>query len=173
MRNLYSYLDEHFVLSPLEYPTFEFYIIQLTIANEGIELAMAEEIKGTTGASLADRLTTPDGSKFESPKADSNTNTAEDTPAKPSVGSSSWADEVETPVKADPEPATGSVAQPKETEPKDSDLAQAQLDGATETQGGTPMIEEPGYEVNVKLSDVQDDPNNPLYSIKRFEDLGL
>ncbi|KAL9017187.1 MAG: hypothetical protein Q9185_005477 [Variospora sp. 1 TL-2023] len=134
---------------------------------------MAEEMKGTTGGSLADRLTTPDGSKFESPKADSNTNTAEDTPAKPSVGSSSWADEVETPVKADPEPATGSVAQPKETEPKDSDLAQAQLDGATETQGGTPMIEEPGYEVNVKLSDVQDDPNNPLYSIKRFEDLGL
>ena len=29
------------------------------------------------------------------------------------------------------------------------------------------------YEVAVKLADMQEDPNSPLYSIKRFEDLGL
>lgn len=29
------------------------------------------------------------------------------------------------------------------------------------------------YEVRVKLADLQADPNSPLYSAKRFEDLGL
>ncbi|KAL8962701.1 MAG: hypothetical protein Q9193_000932 [Seirophora villosa] len=129
---------------------------------------MAEEAKRTLGSSLADRLTKPDGTKFESPKADPSADKPEDTTPKPSAESSSWAEEVETPVKPDSEPASGSVV-----ESKDNDLGRAQLDGATETQSGTPMIEEPIYEVNVKLSDVQDDPNNPLYSIKRFEDLGL
>lgn len=29
------------------------------------------------------------------------------------------------------------------------------------------------YDVSVKLADMQGDPNSPLYSVKRFEDLGL
>lgn len=29
------------------------------------------------------------------------------------------------------------------------------------------------YEVSVKLADLQADPNSPLYSVKKFEDLGL
>lgn len=29
------------------------------------------------------------------------------------------------------------------------------------------------YEVAVKLADMQGDPNSPLHSVKRFEDLGL
>lgn len=29
------------------------------------------------------------------------------------------------------------------------------------------------YEVAVKLADLQADPNSPLYSVKKFEDLGL
>ncbi|KAL8935240.1 MAG: hypothetical protein Q9211_004802 [Gyalolechia sp. 1 TL-2023] len=142
---------------------------------------MADE-KETTRASLADRLTKPDGSKFESPKADAGSltadagspiadagsPTAENTPAKPADESTSWAHEVETPVKANPEPATGT-----NTPPEKSSLAKSQLDGATEPQNGTPMLSEPSYEVNVKLSDVQADPNNPLYSIKNFNELGL
>lgn len=129
---------------------------------------MADEKGTATGGSLADRLTKPDGSKFELPKANPGPDPAEDTPSKPSGESSSWADEVETPVKANPEPATASTTQPEE-----SSLPHAQLDGATEPQRGNPMLEEPSYEVNVKLSDVQADPNNPLYSIRTFDQLGL
>ncbi|KAL9006812.1 MAG: hypothetical protein Q9188_000423 [Gyalolechia gomerana] len=135
---------------------------------------MADE-KETTGPSLADRLTKPDGSKFESPKADAGnpaadagSPTAENTSAKSADEPSSWADEVGTPVKADPEPATGTT-----TPPEEKNLAKSQLDGATEPQNGSPMLSEPSYEVNVKLSDVQADPNNPLFSIKNFNELGL
>lgn len=135
---------------------------------------MADE-KDTAGSSLANRLTKPDGSKFESPKVDAGSSivdsanpTTENPPAKSTDESSSWADEVETPVKADPEPTTG-VTKPLGEGKED----ETQLDGATEPQNGTPMLAEPGYEVNVKLSDVQADPNNPLYSVKNFNDLGL
>ncbi|KAL8720551.1 MAG: hypothetical protein Q9225_002597 [Loekoesia sp. 1 TL-2023] len=124
--------------------------------------------EGTTGGSLADRMTKSDGSKFESPKADLGNGTTEATPLEPAGESSSWADEVETPVKANPEPAIGATTQPEE-----SSLAKVQLDGATEPQNGTPLLAEPSYEVNVKLSDVQANPNNPLYSIKDFTELGL
>ncbi|KAK9453278.1 P-loop containing nucleoside triphosphate hydrolase protein [Dipodascopsis uninucleata] len=37
---------------------------------------------------------------------------------------------------------------------------------------GIPLIENQ-YEVKVKLADLQADPNSPLYSVNRFEDLGL
>ncbi|KAG0138274.1 P-loop containing nucleoside triphosphate hydrolase protein, partial [Tuber indicum] len=40
------------------------------------------------------------------------------------------------------------------------------------TVGGS-GLNEPEYEVAVKLADLQGDPNSPLYSVKRFEDLGL
>lgn len=45
-------------------------------------------------------------------------------------------------------------------------------DGASELQNGS-NLQEPEYNVEVKLSDLQDDPNNPLYSVKNFSDLGL
>jgi ATP-dependent RNA helicase DDX19/DBP5 len=45
-------------------------------------------------------------------------------------------------------------------------------DGAgTALQGSS--LQEPDYQVEVKLSDLQADPNNPLFSVKSFEDLGL
>jgi ATP-dependent RNA helicase DDX19/DBP5 len=34
-------------------------------------------------------------------------------------------------------------------------------------------LDEPEYDVNVSLADLQADPNNPLYSIKEFKDLNL
>ncbi|KAG0138270.1 P-loop containing nucleoside triphosphate hydrolase protein [Tuber indicum] len=40
------------------------------------------------------------------------------------------------------------------------------------TAGGS-GLNEPEYEVAVKLADLQGDPHSPLYSVKRFEDLGL
>jgi ATP-dependent RNA helicase DDX19/DBP5 len=34
-------------------------------------------------------------------------------------------------------------------------------------------LEDSTYEVEVKLADIQADPNSPLFSIKSFDDLGL
>ena len=64
------------------------------------------------------------------------------------------------------------VTRPTE-KPEDGNLAKAQTDGAGPQMGGTTGIYEPEYDVDVKLSDVQADPNNPLFSIKSFEELGL
>ena len=50
-------------------------------------------------------------------------------------------------------------------------VSQAQTDGAGATSNGSDL-HEPNYDVEVKLSDIQADPNNPLYSVKSFEDLG-
>jgi ATP-dependent RNA helicase DDX19/DBP5 len=47
-----------------------------------------------------------------------------------------------------------------------------QADGAPEEQGGS-RLEEPEFDVEVKLHDMQEDPKNPLFSIKSFEELGL
>jgi ATP-dependent RNA helicase DDX19/DBP5 len=69
----------------------------------------------------------------------------------------SWADEVASPTIE----ATKS-------------LADAQVDGAVEPQNGSQLTEPMGeFEVAVKLSDLQADPNDPLYSVKTFEQLGL
>ncbi|KAL8806533.1 MAG: hypothetical protein Q9182_001316 [Xanthomendoza sp. 2 TL-2023] len=134
----------------------------------------------STGSSLADRLTKADGSKFESPKTEAELNSTETTDSKSTGVSSSWADEVDSPVNADPEPSSLPTAPareanpPKPKEPEESSLTAAQLDGATEFQAGSgSFLDEPSYDVDIKLSDVQADPNNPLYSLKRFEDLGV
>jgi ATP-dependent RNA helicase DDX19/DBP5 len=48
----------------------------------------------------------------------------------------------------------------------------SQGDDAAEPLNGT-QLQEPEYDVEVKLADLQGDPNNPLFSIQKFEDLGL
>ena len=54
-----------------------------------------------------------------------------------------------------------------------SDAAQPpQVDGAGEMQNGSSLLE-PEFDVNVKLNDLQSDPNNPLYSVKDFTQLNL
>ncbi|KAJ5925529.1 hypothetical protein N7454_008168 [Penicillium verhagenii] len=45
-------------------------------------------------------------------------------------------------------------------------------DGAGQEAVGS-ELQEPDYTVEVKLSDLQADPNNPLFSVKTFNDLGL
>lgn len=80
--------------------------------------------------------------------------------------SESWADET----------SAASSSQPSAAEAKpetESSVSKAQTDGATEALNGGSGIYEPSYEVDVKLSDLQADPNNPLNSIKSFEELGL
>jgi ATP-dependent RNA helicase DDX19/DBP5 len=78
----------------------------------------------------------------------------------------SWADATSAAEKSQP-----SVVDNK-AEDKTS-LSKAQTDGATEAFNGASGIYEPNYEVDVQLSDLQADPNNPLNSIKTFEELGL
>lgn len=117
----------------------------------------------------------------------------ENTPAAPKP--SSWADDDSSPISHEAqvnEPAlsTSNEAQvnkpalspSNETQPPPHIASEAkalppadmgQVDGASEPQGGSGGIIEPNYDVDVKLSDVQADPNNPLYSITKFEDLGL
>lgn len=53
---------------------------------------------------------------------------------------------------------------------RDDDMPQA--DGAAEPHNGSKLTE-PEYDVEVKLADLQGDPNNPLFSVQKFEDLGL
>lgn len=69
----------------------------------------------------------------------------------------SWADEVSSPVAE-----------------VTNKFAEAQVDGASEPHKGSGLAEPEGiFEVAVKLSDMQQDPNNPLFSVKTFEELGL
>ncbi|KAI9669944.1 MAG: RNA helicase required for poly(A+) mRNA export [Alyxoria varia] len=55
---------------------------------------------------------------------------------------------------------------------KASELSSAQTDGANEKMGGS-GLQEPEFDVHVKLADIQADPNNPLYSVKSFEELHI
>lgn len=90
-----------------------------------------------------------------------------DTPATPSLADRitkdeplrSWADEVNSPATEDP-PAINT----------ETEISQA--DGAAQPFGGS-QLTEPQYDVQVKLADMQADPNNPLFSIKSFEELNL
>lgn len=72
----------------------------------------------------------------------------------------SWADEVNSP----------STETPPASTPQNGTIPQA--DGSGEPFGGS-ELHEPDYEVQVKLADLQEDPNNPLYSAKTFEQLQL
>ncbi|KAI6859718.1 ATP-dependent RNA helicase [Hortaea werneckii] len=107
--------------------------------------------------SLDERLTFPD-----SKRSDNDNNTS--APSK-----FSWSDEMETPT----------VEKKSELENAQSDgaaeapVGEAQKDGATTWLNGSEGLDEPEFDVNVKLADLQDDPNNPLYSAKAFEDLNL
>ncbi|KAI9742298.1 MAG: RNA helicase required for poly(A+) mRNA export [Claussenomyces sp. TS43310] len=68
------------------------------------------------------------------------------------LAKASWADDVS------PTPSTS--------------LDQAQGDGSVENLGGS-ALQEGEYDVEVKLSDLQADVNNPLYSVSSFENLGI
>lgn len=59
-----------------------------------------------------------------------------------------------------------------QTDAPNSGVAEAQTDGAFAAPGGD-FIQDPEWDVEVKLKDLQADPNNPLYSIKSFNDLQL
>lgn len=98
----------------------------------------------TTDASKSSALNTTDNAKPISSAATGTFKT------------SSWADEVSSPAAEEAPPAEIN-----------------QTDGASEPLGGSNIVENPNFDVHVKLSDLQANPNDPLYSVKSFEDLGL
>lgn len=72
------------------------------------------------------------------------------------------------------EPTTAPTAEetPAETPAEESSAAQAQVDGSGPPGNGSNMVETE-FNVEVKLADMQADPNNPLFSAKTFEELKL
>ena len=167
--------------------------------STSVFMMASDSSKGKT--SLEDRITMPEHKDIptiatsaipEAPKAPKgmDATAASFTPVK------SWADEVNSPADAKsaavdekstavdektsaadektvPADETSSAVDDLVSKTEGIDLAKAQVDGATESQNGSSQIYEPTYDVDVKLSDVQADPNNPLYSIKSFDELGL
>ncbi|KAI5210185.1 DEAD-domain-containing protein [Aureobasidium subglaciale] len=100
--------------------------------------------------SLGDRMTFPDSNNNE--KLD-------------------WAEEAEEMANPTPAPAPA-PAQPAAETTTEQAPTDDQTDGASEFQMGSSLLE-PEFDVNVKLNDLQGDPNNPLYSVKQFSDLNL
>ena len=119
-----------------------------------------------------------DGLNLKDEKTSNGTNPGAATfsPAGPGF---KWSDEDDsTPAGTDKK--AGGAAKEK------SDLEQAQTDGSTPWIGGSSFpttndskntgakgLDEPEFDVNVKLADLQEDPNNPLYSVKTFDELNL
>jgi len=121
---------------------------------------MSADQGNSVPSSLEDRISKPTTSN--------GTNvSAEPTAPDHAATTGSWADEVASPVVANTESGMNT-----ETKAKESSLSIPQTDGAGEELGGS-NLQEPEYDVEVKLSDIQADPNNPLYSIKSFNELGL
>ena len=71
------------------------------------------------------------------------------------------------------EEATAAATAPADpAPPADNTVAQDQVDGSGPPGNGS-TIQEVEYSVEVKLADLQADPNNPLYSAQTFEQLNL
>jgi hypothetical protein len=109
-------------------------------------------------ASMADRVTRP------GLDASSSTFTPGSAPAQ----STSWADEVASPVAG----PSGS-----KEDPMASIVGDTQVDGQVEPLGGSggSYINDVQYEVEVTLTleELQRQEGNPLHSVKSFEELGL
>ena len=128
--------------------------------------------------SLEARISEPDDtvSKPVAEKPDSKHGSADEPESKtlddPETKEAVTADgDVAKPTR-DPVIPDGNAAQPVDKS-KEDELPNAQTDGAASLFGGTGGIYEPDYDVEIRLSNAQADPNNPLFSIKSFNELGL
>jgi ATP-dependent RNA helicase DDX19/DBP5 len=79
-----------------------------------------------------------------------------------------WADDAETPTTEN----LPILEKKDEATEEPGSVESAQQDGANTYLNGS-KLDEPEFDVNVKLADLQEDPNNPLYSVQSFEDLKL
>ena len=99
-------------------------------------------------------------------EAESKPEVRTDSKSKSEVGS-----KTESKPKSETASKTKSETEAK-PEPKTDTVEASQLDGAGSAQNGSGLLE-PDYTVEVKLSDLRADPNNPLHSVTEFEDIGL
>lgn len=88
-------------------------------------------------------------------------------PAAPSLASRITRDEPPT-AEESTAPTENTPAETPKTE-----IGEGGTDGAPVELNGSDLRDEVEFDVEVKLIDMQGDPNSPLYSIKRFEDLNL
>lgn len=91
-------------------------------------------------------------------------------PAKTANGAAqkfSWADDEE----AAPNTVSANTASAKAAD--DNSLEKAQTDGASTWMQGSVGLDEPEFDVKVTLADLQANPDNPLFSVKTFEELNL
>ena len=126
------------------------------------------EAANNLAKSFEDRLTFPSDSKTTSPSKDTSAS------ALTSDDKFDWADEAATPIQEKPsEPKASPSVESTPSKKEESSLDMAQVDGATTWQNGSSGLDEPEFDVNVKLADLQEDPNNPLYSAQSFDQLNL
>ncbi|KAF7511830.1 RNA helicase required for poly(A+) mRNA export [Endocarpon pusillum] len=132
-------------------------------------MASGEQNTASNGNTLADRISKPDP-----PVANDWSATA--TPFQPKSGKL-WSEETDSPISPLAEsslPLEGTAKSSTETPPAEPSKPpnMPQSDGATTPLNGS-VLEEPEFSVQVKLADLQADPNNPLYSVSTFEQLNL
>jgi ATP-dependent RNA helicase DDX19/DBP5 len=89
-------------------------------------------------------------------------------PAPAAPEASSTAPETSAAPEAPAAPEASTDAAP----PAESSVAEAQVDGSGPPGNGSDF-QEVDFNVEVKLADLQADPNNPLFSAKSFEQLNL
>ncbi|KAK5115360.1 RNA helicase required for poly(A+) mRNA export [Meristemomyces frigidus] len=138
----------------------------------------ATEPEATTSLakSFEDRMSLPDDKKSTNGAIEKKSAIGANPQANTFTPSNfSWADEVATPIQESSKQADmgkSDSASKADTDAVSHSLNSAQTDGATSWLNGS-GLDEPEFDVNVKLADLQDDPNNPLYSAKSFDDLNL
>lgn len=125
------------------------------------------------GNSLGDRISKPAATPPGGMSASA-------TPFQPKSGHL-WSDETASPTSPVAANITNLHPQPQGAEKSVADTApevpskpatMAQDDGATTPFNGS-VLQESDYSVQIKLADLQADPNNPLYSVSTFEELNL
>ena len=89
---------------------------------------------------------------------------ASDAPAQAPAGAGSLESRITMPSKDQIPEASSAAANEGD--------ANVQVDGGIPSGDG-PNLREPEWDVEVKLADLQADPNNPLFSAKSFEELQL
>ncbi len=132
-------------------------------------MASEEQSTASSGNTLADRISKPNPTP-------PNDMSATATPFQPKSGKL-WSEETDSPIS----PLAESSLPLQATENTSIETTRAepskppnmpQSDGATTPFNGS-VLEEPQFDVQVKLADLQADPNNPLYSVSTFEELNL
>ncbi|GAB7365568.1 hypothetical protein MBLNU230_g6640t1 [Neophaeotheca triangularis] len=138
------------------------------------DAAPASAPEGSKQPQSADGLEKTFENKLNIPSDQQNSKGTNPSASTFTPGKFNWADEVTTPTEGDEAKPATEVKTEAPAAQQEGDMGAAQKDGATHYQNGSEQLEEPAeYDVEVTLADHQSNPNDPLYSVKRFQDLEL